>query len=161
MNPGDVIESLAVAQAMREHEWLYPAAAIAHIVGFSILVGSVVMFDLRVLGLSRQIPVRALARLLLPWSVASLVLIVPTGLVMFAAHADDFLENRAFVIKMALLLAAGLNAAMFLTGPYQTVKSWDTGVAAPVLARASVALSIVLWIGVISCGRLIAHLSRA
>ena len=158
MNPGDVIESLAVAQAMREHEWLYPATAIAHIVGFSILVGSVVMFDLRVLGLSKQIPVRALARLLLPWSVASLLLIVPTGLVMFAAHADDFLENRAFVIKMALLLAAGLNAAMFLTGPYQTVKSWDTGAAAPVLARVSVALSIVLWVGVISCGRLIAQL---
>ena len=158
MNPGDVIESLAVAQAMREHEWLYPATAIAHIVGFSILVGSVVMFDLRVLGLSKQIPVRALARLLLPWSVASLLLIVPTGLVMFAAHADDFLENRAFVIKMALLLAAGMNAAMFLTGPYQTVKSWDTGAAAPVLARVSVALSIVLWVGVISCGRLIAQL---
>ena len=158
MNPGDVIESLAVAQAMREHEWLYPATAIAHIVGFSILVGSVVMFDLRVLGLSKQIPVRALARLLLPWSVASLLLIVPTGLVMFAAHADDFLENRAFVIKMALLLAAGMNAAIFLTGPYQTVKSWDTGAAAPALARLSVALSIVLWIGVISCGRLIAHL---
>ena len=157
MNPGDVIESFAVAQAMREHEWLYPAVAIAHIVGFSILFGSVVMFDLRVLGLARRIPVRALARLMLPWSVAALLLIVPTGLLMFAAHADDFLENRVFATKMALLLAAGLNAAMFLTGPYQTVKSWDTGTPAPLIARLSVALSIVLWVGVISCGRLMAQ----
>ncbi len=157
MNPGDLVESLAVAQAMREHEWLYPAVAIAHIVGFTILVGSVVMFDLRVFGLSMHLSVRALARLLLPWSVASLAIIVPTGLVLFAAHADDFLESRVFAIKMALLLAAGLNAAMFLTGPYQTVKSWDTGATAPVLARLSAALSIVLWVGVISCGRLIAR----
>jgi hypothetical protein len=152
-----MIESLAVAQAMRDHAWLYPAVAIAHIVGFSTLFGSVVMFDLRVLGLSKAISVRALARLLLPWSVASLGLIVPTGLMLFAAHADDFLGNRVFAIKMAFLLAAGLNAAMFLTGPYQSVKAWDTGAPAPLLARLSVALSIVLWVGVISCGRLIAR----
>ena len=157
MNPGSLIESLAVAQAMRDHAWLYPAVAIAHIVGFTILVGSVVMFDLRVFGLSKAISVRALARLLLPWSVASLAVIVPTGLMLFAAHADEFLESRAFAIKMALILAAGMNAAMFLTGPYQGVKSWDTGAAAPMLARLSAALSIVLWVSVIACGRIIAR----
>ena len=157
MNPGELIETFAVAQAMRDHAWLYPAVSTVHIVGFSILFGSVVMFDLRVLGLSKQIPVRALARLLLPWSVASLALIVPTGLVLFAAHAGDFLDDRVFAAKMGLILAAGINAAMFLTGPYQSVQSWDTGVPAPALARLSVALSIVLWVGVISCGRLIAR----
>ncbi len=157
MNAGEMIETFAVAQAMRDHQWLYPAVAIAHIVGFSVLVGSVVMFDLRVLGLSKAIPVRALARLLLPWSVGSLALIVPTGLVLFAAHADHFLDDRVFATKMGLILAAGINAAMFLTGPYQTVKAWDTGMKAPVLARLSVALSIVLWIGVVSCGRIIAR----
>lgn len=157
MNAGAMIETFAVAQAMRDHEWLYPAVAIVHIVGFSILVGSVVMFDLRVLGLSKAIPVRSLARLLLPWSVGSLALIVPTGLLLFAAHADDFLDDRVFAAKMGLILAAGINAAMFLTGPYQTVKAWDTGVTAPVLARLSATASIVLWIGVVSCGRLIAR----
>lgn len=158
MNGENTLEALAIAKAMREWLWLYPAVQIAHIFGFTILVGSAVMFDLRVLGLSKQIPVRALARHLLPWSLAALVMIVPTGLLMFAAHADDFLNNRAFQIKMALLLAAGMNAAMFHTGPYQSVRSWDTEAAAPVLARASAALSIALWIGVISCGRLLAYL---
>jgi hypothetical protein len=143
---------------MREWLWLYPSVEIVHIFGFTILVGSVVMFDLRVLGLSKRISVRALARHLLPWSLAALLLIVPTGLMMFSAHADDFLNNRAFQLKMALLLAAGMNAAMFHTGPYQTVKAWDTNAPAPLLARASVALSIVLWIGVMSCGRLLAYL---
>ena len=158
MNPTDTLEGLAIAQAMRDSPWLYPAVEIAHILGFTVLVGATFMFDLRVLGLSRQISVRALSRHLLPWSMGALLVIVPTGLMMFAAHADDFLDNGAFELKMALLLAAGMNAAMFRTGPYQTVKSWDTNATAPLLARASVALSIALWIGVISCGRMIAYL---
>jgi hypothetical protein len=158
VNPADTLEGLAIAQAMRDSPWLYPAVEIAHILGFTVLVGATFMFDLRVLGLSRQISVRALSRHLLPWSMGALLVIVPTGLMMFAAHADDFLDNGAFELKMALLLAAGMNAAMFRTGPYQTVKSWDTNATAPLLARASVALSIALWIGVISCGRMIAYL---
>ena len=158
MTPANPIEALAIAKAMREWLWLYPAVEIVHIVGFTILVGSVAMFDLRVLGLSKQIPVRALARHLLPWSVGALLLIVPTGLLMFSAHAEDFLGNRAFQLKMALLLAAILNAAMFHTGPYTTVKAWDTHASAPVLARISVTASLLLWIGIISCGRLLAYL---
>ena len=158
MTPANPIEGLAIARAMRENLWLYPSVEIVHIVGLAILVGSIVMFDLRVLGLSRQIPVRALARHLLPWSVGALALIVPSGLLMFSAHAGDFISNRAFQVKMGLLLAAGINAAIFHTGPYQTVASWDTQATAPLGARASVALSIAIWISVISCGRLLAYL---
>jgi len=158
LTPANSVEALAIARAMRENLWLYPAVEIAHILGFVMLVGSVVMFDLRVLGLSKQIPVRALARHLLPWSVAALAIIVPTGLMMFSAHASDFISNRAFLVKMGLLLAAGINAAMFHTGPYQGVAAWDTHAVAPLTARASVALSIAIWIGVIACGRLLAYL---
>ena len=158
MTPANPIEQLAVAKAMREWLWLYPSVEIIHIAGFVILVGSVVMFDLRVLGLSKALPVRQLSRHLLPWSLAALFLIVPTGLLMFSAHATDFLGNRAFQLKMALLLAAGMNAAFFRMGPYQTVKAWDVDAPAPLLAKVSVALSIVLWLAVISCGRLLAYL---
>jgi hypothetical protein len=158
LTPSGTIETLAIAKAMRENLWLYPSVEIVHIFGLAILVGSVVMFDLRVLGLSKDISVRALSRHLLPWSLGALFLIVPTGLMMFSAHADDFLNNRAFQVKMALLLTAGLNAAWFRTGPYQTVKAWDTNASAPPLAKLSVALSIVIWLGVISCGRLLAYL---
>jgi hypothetical protein len=158
LTPGGTIEGLAIAKAMRENLWLYPAVEIVHIVGFVLLVGSVVMFDLRVLGLSKQVSVKALARHLLPWSVAALLLIVPSGLAMFSAHANDMLGNRAFQVKMALLLTAGINAAIFHTGPFQSVASWDTGVAAPAAARVSVALSIVTWISIIACGRLLAYL---
>jgi len=152
------VEQLALAKAMREWLWLYPSVEIVHIVGFAILVGSVAMFDLRVLGLSKGISVRALSRHLLPWSLGALLLIVPSGLLMFSAHATDFLGNRAFQLKMALLLSAGMNAAYFRMGPYQSVKSWDVDAPAPPAAKLSVALSLALWVGVISCGRLLAYL---
>jgi hypothetical protein len=159
LNPtGNPIEALAFARAMREQLWLYPAVEIVHIIGFAILVGSIVMFDLRVLGLSKAISVRALSRHLLPWSLGALVLIVPTGFLMFSAHAADFIANRAFQVKMALLLSAGINAVIFRTGPYQSVSSWDTQVTAPLGARISVLVSIVIWFSIIACGRLLAYL---
>jgi len=158
LTPGNPIEALPIAKAMREWLWLYPSVETVHILGFSILVGSVAMFDVRVLGLSKQIPVRALSRHLLPWSLGALLLIVPSGLMMLSAHAQDLLGNRAFQVKMGLLLTAGINAAWFRTGPYQTVAAWDTNTAAPAAARFSVALSLLLWVGVICCGRLLAYL---
>jgi len=157
MNPSDAVEGLAIAKAMRDMPWLYAAAGILHILGFVTLVGCVAVFDLRVLGLSKGIPVRALARHTLPWAVAALLVIVPTGLAMFAAHAAVLLASKVFQLKMALLLAAALNAAFFHTGPYVSVKSWDIDATAPLLARISVAVSLGLWAGVISCGRLLSE----
>ncbi len=162
MTPGQgalgAIEASGLARAMREALWLYPAVEIVHIVGLAILVGSIAMFDLRMLGVAKTLPVRGVARFLLPWTVGSLVLIVPTGLAMFATHASDFIGNPAFITKMVLLLVAGTNAALFHVGAYQGAAAWDTAVSAPVLARLQAVLSLGLWIGVISCGRLIAYL---
>lgn len=157
MTPANPVEALPFARAMRESLWMYPIVETVHIVGFVVLVGSVLMFDLRILGLNKGIPVRALARHLLPWSWAALVLIVPTGFLMFTAHAGDFLGNKAFQLKMALLMTAGLNAIAFHTGPYQGVKDWDVGVPAPLAAKASVAASMVLWIAILACGRFLAY----
>ena len=158
MDPSHVIDGLPLAKAMREWLWLYPIVEIVHISGFAMLVGSVVMFDLRVLGVAKQIPLRALSRFLQPWSWAALLLVIPSGMMMFSAHAADFLGNPAFKLKMALLVAALLNTAYFHTGPYQGVANWDREATAPVDARLSAALSIVIWLSVISCGRLLAYL---
>lgn len=157
MTPANPIEALPLARMMRESLWAYPIVETIHIVGFVILVGSVVMFDLRVLGLSRSLPVRALSRHLLPWSLGALLLIVPTGFLMFTAHATDFLGNRTFQLKMGLLMLAGINAVIFRTGPYQTVARWDVGTRAPLTAQLSVAVSIATWIAIIACGRLLAY----
>jgi hypothetical protein len=115
------------------------------------------MFDLRLLGCSRSIPIPALARHLLPWTWGALLLVVPSGLLMFSAHAADFIANRVFLLKMGLLLAAGVNAAAFHMGTYATVAGWERDLPAPGSARLHAAASFALWIAVIACGRLLAY----
>jgi hypothetical protein len=146
-----------VAAAMREGVWLYPLVETVHIAGFSILVGAVAMFDLRVLGCARQLPVRGLGAHLLPWAAASLLLIVPAGLLLFASQPADFLGNPTFALKLALIATAGVNAALFHAGVYRGVAAWDVAAPAPRRAKAQAALSLLLWAGVIACGRLLAY----
>jgi hypothetical protein len=152
------LETSGLAQAMRQWQWLYPAVEIAHIVGIVLLVGAVAMFDLRLLGLSRSLPVRQMAGHLLPWSVTGLVLVAATGFMMFTAHATEFFENPAFLLKMILIVVAGINALLFHVGVYQSVMHWSINTAAPASARVSALASLMLWIGVIACGRLLAYL---
>ncbi|HEU4343933.1 MAG TPA: DUF6644 family protein, partial [Candidatus Binatia bacterium] len=90
------LETTGFAAAMREWLWLYPIIEILHIVGLAVLVGSAALFDLRLLGVSRSIRVTALAAHLLPWARRSLLVIVPSGLMMFTAHATEMASNPAF-----------------------------------------------------------------
>ena len=153
----DQLEGSSLALAMRGELWLYPLVEVVHIIGFSLLVGAVVMFDLRVLGVSKDIAVTALARHLLPWALAALLLIVPAGLMMFSAHPHDFAGNGVFILKLCLIAAAGLNALAFHLGIYRTVSQWNTASAAPGLAKAQAVLSVAIWFTVVLCGRLLAY----
>jgi len=152
------LETTALAGAMRHWLWLYPIVEIVHIVGFVVLVGAAVMFDLRLLGVSRALPVSAMAGHHLPWARAALILVVPSGLMMFMAHATEFADNPAFRVKLILLAAAGLNALLFHRGAFRKVDAWEAGQAVPLTARAAAVASLVLWVGVISAGRLLAYL---
>src|ERR687897_990600 len=96
------IERSGLAVALREHPWLYPGVEIGHILGFVILVGSAAMFDLRLLGLSPTVSVRALAGHLLPWARAGLGLAAPTGLLLFISDATSLAVNPAFQVKLVL-----------------------------------------------------------
>ena len=151
----NIAASLPLAQAMREHAWLYPIVETLHIIGFAVLVGAVAMFDLRVLGFGRQLPVKALARHLLPWSAGSMLLVLPTGLLLFVADPLALLANRVFLLKLALIAVAGLNALAFHAGPYRRAEAWPQR--APGRAILHALLSLGLWIAVIACGRLLAY----
>lgn len=153
----DWLDDSRLGLAMRGELWLYPIVEVVHIIGFVVLVGSVFMFDLRVLGLSKDIAVTALARHLLRWSLAALILIVPAGLMMFTAHPHDFATNNIFILKLSLIATAGLNAALFHVGVYRSVARWNTAIAAPAMAKVQAVLSMGLWVTVVLCGRLLAY----
>jgi hypothetical protein len=151
------IEGSALGVAMRQWLWLYPAVEVVHLAGIALLVGSVLVLDVRLLGFSRTLPVRRLAAHVLPWTIGSFALILPSGLAMFVAHAGDLIASPVFALKMCLIIAAGVNAAVFHAGVFRGAAAWDVGAAPPAAARAAAALSLVLWLSVIACGRLLAY----
>lgn len=151
------VASTALSGLMRSNLWLYPIVEIVHILGFVVLVGGVALFDLRVLGFARTLPVKSLGRHLLPWSIASLGLVVPAGLMMFSADPQGLLDNQVFLLKLTLIALAGLNALLFHVGVYRNVAAWDVATPAPALARFQAMLSLLLWVAIISCGRLLAY----
>ena len=146
---------------MRESAWLHPAIATLHMLGVALLFGSVAVFDLRLLGLSRGIPARQLARHVLPWSGASFLLIVPSGLVLFAANASQLIDSGLFALKLSLIAIGALNAALFHAIVFRTADVWDTEemrrLPPPPSARVCAIVSLVVWISVIACGRLLAY----
>ena len=151
------LEESGLGVAMRRWLWLYPAVEIVHIVGIVALVGAAAMFDLRLLGLSRRLPVRAMAAHLLPWARVGLALVVPTGAMMFVAHANEMAENPAFRLKLILITAALANAAAFHHWPFRGVSRWDINATPPPAARFAAVASLTLWTAVIACGRLLAY----
>ena len=151
------IEASGLGQAMRQWLWLYPAVETVHITGIALLFGSIAVLDLRLLGFSSKISIRTLTKHVLPWTAASFLLIVPSGLAMFTAHASEFIGNPVFALKMCLILGAGVNAALFHAGVFRGAAGWDVNVAPPPAARAAAAVSLLAWVSVIACGRLLAY----
>ncbi len=157
-----VLEGSAVAEFFRGSLWLYPAVEILHIVGFVILVGAAFVMDLRLLGRLRALPITATVHSLSRWARWSLILVVPSGLILFIADATTLAVNPAFQLKLVLLAAAGVNAALFHRVVFRDVDvhrgvAGRDGVPLPLRARLVGVLSMVLWFSVIACGRLIAY----
>jgi hypothetical protein len=136
--------------------WGWPAAESAHFIGLSLLIGTVGMFDLRMLGLARGIPLVALHRLI-PWGIAGYALNVATGALFVVSAPDQYLFNPAFQVKLALMAVAGLNVLFFYRFVFARVSLVAPEARPPVGARVAAAVSLACWIGVITCGRLITY----
>ena len=149
MTPLAGLEASTFGQAVRD--W-FPLIKGVHLAGIALLISTIAVVDLRLLGLLRDRSVRNLARRLLPWTAASFLLIVPSGLAMFVGDASDLIASQVFALKMCLILCAGANAAVFHAGVFRSAASWDVGTAPPAAARAAGAVSLALWASVITCG---------
>ena len=131
------------------HPIAYPVLEVLHIVGIALLLGNLVLLELRVWGLGAELPVQPLARLALGLSLLGFALVGVSGLLMFAGQPAEMLANRIFVIKMGLVMLAGLNAAWFhARGSLQLLDRE---------ARVQTVVSTGLWLAVIICGRWIAY----
>jgi hypothetical protein len=152
------LEQTTIGAAVRNSLWLFPVIETVHIFGIILLVGGTSILDLRLMGLTfRDESVSKLAKRFLPWAWAGFIIQVTTGLLMFASEATKMYDNIGFQIKMALILAAGINAFVFHSLAYQSVDKWENDPVAPLSARIAGLSSILLWFGIVAAGRWIAY----
>ena len=151
------IEAWPAAQATRESAWLFPAIESVHVVAITLVVGSIMVVDLRLLGFtSNRKPVSELATEVLPWTWGLFAVAVASGLGMFISKATGYFDNVPFRIKMVLIALAGLNMIVFHLTAYRSVHHWDQEKPTLLAAKISSGLSLAFWIGVVAAGRWIA-----
>ena len=133
----------------------WPVCETLHFLGLSLLVGTIGVFDLRVLGMAKRVPVAALHRLV-PWGIAGFVVNAVTGLMFLMTFPDQYLSQWPFLVKVASIFAAGVNALGFRALVLRKLEGLGPGDAAPRAAKLMCAASLYLWIAVIVAGRLLA-----
>lgn len=140
---------------MMQPPWVFPIVETVHHIGMALLVGSITLFDLRLLGLAmRDQPVSRLAERLLPSTWAAFAIMIASGSLLFiASPTTKYCFNPALQIKLMLIVVAGLNMAVFHFTVYRRVEGWDKSHITPVGARLVGSFSVLLWAGVIAAGR--------
>lgn len=150
-----LLEDTSWAVAIRRSAWLYPFLEIIHITGIVLLVGAAFMFDLRLLGFSKHLPVAGLGRHLLSWSARGLLLVIPSGILLFITNAGALGHDPVFWAKMVLLVIAVCNALLFHRVVSRFIR--DDKVVRPAAVKTVAVVSLVLWMAIITCGRLLAY----
>ena len=147
-------EDSGLADNIRENDLLFPLIESVHVLSICLVVGSIFVVDLRLLGLASVN--RAVSRVssgVLPLTWSAFAVAVASGGLLFISNATKYLENGYFVAKIFLILAAGLNMAIFHAISARDLPKWDNETALPLRARLAGGLSILLWVSVVTCGR--------
>lgn len=150
-----------IGTAIRESDNAFPIIESIHVLGITLLVGTIAMLDLRMLGVTlRQVPVTRIARAVLPLTWSGFVVMFISGFLLFWSEAAKNYTNPAFRIKLVLLILAGINPLIFHTGVYRRAKEWELAAVTPWRARIAAIASLTLWSGIIVAGRAIAYFDR-
>src|SRR5690349_4364446 len=128
------LENTFIANAIRTIPWLYPTFETGHYIGLSLLVGGIMLIDLRVLGFARRLPLKSMIGLL-PFVWVGFVINVLTGSMLFIYGATNFGTNAAFMLKMGFMVVAGLNALAFDLSVRRSGGTWVAADRPPTLVK--------------------------
>jgi hypothetical protein len=146
------------ATAVRESGYVYPFVEGSHVMALALSVGTVLWFDLRLLGWTmRDDRVSEVFRQVRPWMLFGFSVMFVTGALLFAARATDAFESTYFRLKLALLVLGGVNIVLFHPPIDRRRDEWDADGRPPAQARLAGGLSLVLWFAIIAVGRIMAY----
>jgi hypothetical protein len=148
------LEASGLATTIRNSLLLFPVIEFVHVLGLTLVFGTIVVVDVRLLGIAAtERPFSAVASDVLKWTWLAFAVTVTSGLLMFITSAGTYYHNAYFRAKMALIVLAGLNTLAFELTAKRSVQSWDRNEAAPAVGRVVAGVSLVIWIAVICLGR--------
>jgi hypothetical protein len=151
------LESSAINQWVMGTAWAWPVMEILHFMGLSFLLGSLLVIDLRMAGFFRQINIAATHKLL-PWTFLGFGVNLTTGILFLFGDPARYTANIGFLIKMTLVVVAGLNALWFWWKINPVIRTWEPHADTPALAKVIAWVSLGSWFGVLLLGRLIPYI---
>jgi hypothetical protein len=136
----------------------WPSLETLHFIGLSLLIGVILLIDLRMLGVMKDVAFPALHRLL-PWAILGFGTNLVTGMLFFVASPEQYDRNVAFVWKMILVMLAGANALYFTL--FDEAWVLRPGDDAPFTAKAVAVSAIALWLGILYFGSMLPFIGNA
>ena len=140
--------------AFMRTDWGWPTVESVHFIGLTLLFGTIATWDLRLLGLAKHVPIPEFHRLV-PFAVLGFAINAASGSMFLMTEPNQYLYNPAFHFKVLLLGLAGLNVLVFYATVFRRLDTLAPGVEAPRIVKVFGGVSLICWIGVIVCGRLI------
>ncbi len=138
--------------ASRNVQGVFSIGETVHFIGLCLLIGAILVFDLRILGVLRRGTLKS-ALSYTHIAAFGLALNAASGLLLFSNKPSNYVSNPAFLLKMSFLLLALLNVVWFETVERKKLLAIGDGEVADLGARIAAGLSLVLWLGVIVLGR--------
>jgi len=151
------VEGSAVNQWVIGSAWVWPIMEIIHFIGLSLLLGSLLVIDLRMAGFFRRISVVATHKLL-PFVFLGFFMNLVTGTLFVMGDPARYTANIGFWWKMTLVCVAGLNALWFWIKVNDDMKTWEPHADTPGIAKVIAWVSLAAWFGVLLLGRLIPYI---
>ncbi len=150
------IEYSSLGIGIAESLWAFPTIESLHVMALVTVLGTLLVMDLRMLGLaSSAVPIRKVSDDTLKWTWMAFVVAAITGTLLFISKASTYMVNPYFLTKMGLMALAGVNMLFFHFVTYKTVDQWDTAASPPAAVKFSAALSLLIWVIIVFCGRAI------
>jgi len=136
----------------------FPILVTIHLLGLAVSIGTLIWFDLRLLGVGLVgVRVSEVYRRLAPWTLTAFTVMFITGGVLFSGFATKAYANTFFRLKITAILLAAVNALLFHFVTERGIARWDEQARPPFPARMAGLVSLVLWAGVIFAGRMMSY----
>ncbi len=152
------LESTGIGTLVRESLYGFPVVVGLHLLGLAVAIGSLVWFDLRLVGaVLTSVPVSRVYRQMMPWAASGFVVSFVTGALLFIGYASSAYVNPYFWLKMSALVVAGINAAYYHLVTEAGRGQWDLTAPPPAAVRVAGLVSLLAWTVVILSGRAMAY----